>query len=59
MDTYKIVRYCLNDSHPDHHTVIEEGLTWEDAQKHCNDPATQGEDSERGLWFDGYQKEVK
>jgi len=57
MDTYKIVRFCFNTEHEDHHRVIETGLTLEEAQEHCNDEATHGEDSERGMWFDGYNAE--
>lgn len=55
--TYKIRRFCFNDSHPEHRSTIKTGLTLEEAQEHCNDPATSGEDSERGQWFDGYDKE--
>ena len=55
--TYKIKRHCFNSGHPDHHKVIEEGLTLEEAQAHCQDPTTSGEDSERGAWFDGYYRE--
>ena len=46
---YSIVRYY----HPDqdrNNEVVETGLTLEEAQAHCNDPAT----SKDGEWFDGY-----
>lgn len=55
--TYRIRRFCFNDEHPDHRRVIKTGLSLEDAQAHCNDPSTQGEDDERGQWFDGYDEE--
>lgn len=55
--TYCIVRFCFNDSHDDHRKVIATGLSLEEAQDHCNDDATHGEDSERGPWFDGYNEE--
>jgi hypothetical protein len=32
--------------------VIKSGLTLEQAQAHCEDPATSGDG-----WFDGYEKE--
>lgn len=32
--------------------VIETGLTFEEAEEHCNDPDTSGPG-----WFDGYTKE--
>lgn len=56
-DTYMIRRFCFNDEHPDHRRVIRRGLTLDEAQAHCNDEATHGEDDERGSWFDGYDKE--
>lgn len=46
--TYKIVRFRQN-SKP---RVIKRGLTLAEAQKHCNDPATEGK-----TWFDGYTKD--
>ena len=48
MTTYKIIRFhfdCTN-------TVIKKGLTLEQAQAHCKNPATSNE-----LWFDGYESE--
>jgi hypothetical protein len=53
--TYTVRRFTLNDEHPDNHRVIATGLTRAEAQAHCNDPATHGEDPERGKWFDGYE----
>ena len=55
--TYKIVRFCFNSDHDDHHAIIKTGLTLEEAQEHCNDESTHGEDAQRGAWFDGYDKE--
>lgn len=55
--TYQIRRFCQNSNHDDHHRVIATGLTLEEAQAHCQDEATHGEDAERGKWFDGYDKE--
>lgn len=51
--TYKIVRFYADDSHPDDKSVIETGLTLEEAQEHCNDESTH----EPGVWFDGYVEE--
>lgn len=56
--TYSIVRFCANDEAADHRKVIKRGLSLDDAQAHCNDPATHGEDAERGKWFDGYSEEA-
>jgi hypothetical protein len=50
--TYRIVRK-YRENHPDHNKVIDTGLTLEQAQAHCNDPAT----SEKGVWFDCYYEE--
>ena len=46
--TYKIVRYRFKGENE----VIEEGLTLEEAQEHCN-----REDSHGDGWFDGYTAE--
>lgn len=47
--TYKIVRHYQD---PDkERETIEEGLTLEEAQAHCNDPSTSGDG-----WFDGYYR---
>lgn len=51
--TYCITRYYRDSSHPGHRMTVEEGLTLEEAQEHCQDPATR----EDGVWFDGYNKE--
>lgn len=48
--TYKIVRVHQDLNVPNE--TIEEGLTLEEAQAHCNDPATSGEG-----WFDAYYRE--
>lgn len=50
--TYKIVRFCFDDNHPDHRKVIKQGLTLAEAQEHC-----QREDTHGDGWFDGYDKE--
>lgn len=47
-DTYSIVRFYQDGGNE----VIYEGLTLEEAQDHCNDPETAGED-----WFDGFRAE--
>ena len=48
MDTYKIIRFRFRGENE----VIKEGLTLEEAQKHCQDEETHGEG-----WFNGYEKE--
>lgn len=58
MPTYKIIRFTFNDDHPDNHRIINRGLTLEQAQAHCNDEMTNGEDKARGQWFDGYEEEA-
>jgi hypothetical protein len=52
MTTYKIIRFCQDLDDPRHGQVIDTGLTLEEAQAHCYDPATSGDD-----WFDGYTAE--
>lgn len=61
--TYTIKRFWLTGGP----TVLQEGVTLEEAQEHCNDPetssstATSPEAVERtetfGPWFDGYEQE--
>lgn len=46
--TYRIMRFYQSGSAE----VVEEGLTLEEAQEHCNDPDTSGDG-----WFDGYEAE--
>ena len=48
---YKIVRFCFDNNHPDHHQVIKSGLTLEEAQDHCQ----RDDKREQGVWFDGYE----
>lgn len=48
--TYDIVRHRRNGKQ----RIIRRGLTLEEAQAHCNDPRTSGED-----WFDGYGSVIK
>lgn len=55
--TYKIRRFCFHENHPDHRSTIATGLTLEEAQEHCQDEDSHGNDDERGLWFDGYDEE--
>jgi len=57
MSTYKIVRFYRDSEHPDHHKVIDTGLSLDQAQDHCNDSDTSEHDSEGVLWFDGYYQE--
>ncbi len=61
--SYSIVRFYQDGRGSD---VIEEGLTLEEAQEHCNDPETSSRTaSEETLealgidcaWFDGYREE--
>ena len=53
METYRIVRKYRDMNHPDNNKVIQTGLTLEDAQEHCKDPATH----EAGVWFDCFYEE--
>jgi hypothetical protein len=56
--TYRIRRFHRDDQHPDHHLIVKTGLTLEEAQAHCNDPATTGRDASGQVeWFDGYDEE--
>ena len=56
MDTYSIIRN--HQSKPTE--VIRTGLSLAEAQKHCQDPTTQGGHAETGTaWFDGYEVEPK
>ena len=48
MDSYKIIRFRQNGGN----TVVETGLTLEEAQAHC-----QREDTSGDGWFDGYDLE--
>lgn len=48
--TYSIIRF-FRDERP--REIIETGLTLEEAQAHCKDPATH----EVGVYFDGYEEE--
>ena len=54
MSLYKIVRYHKNkpvSTQGEH--IIKLNVSLEEAQAHCNDPATRGED-----WFDGYKEMI-
>jgi hypothetical protein len=50
--TYKIVRFCEDETDPRHRETIATGLTLEEAKEHCNRDDTHGEG-----WFDGYDEE--
>lgn len=62
--TYKIVRF-YQQNHPKE--VIKTGLSFEEAQEHCNDDETSSSTCEKpenvartekmGEWFDGYNEE--
>lgn len=55
---YKIVRHYFDEDHPDNRMVVKTGLTLEEAQDHCQDPATRVEDAHgHTVWFDGYTEE--
>lgn len=53
MRTFKIVRKCLDEKHPDHNREINTGLTLDEAQEHCKDGSTH----EKGVWFDVFYEE--
>ncbi len=63
--TYKIVRFYANANL--NKSIIDTGLTWAAARKHCGDPeassttCTNEEGRKRtelkGAWFDGYYEE--
>jgi hypothetical protein len=50
MDSYRIMRYRYTGGNE----VVKTGLTLEEAQEHCNDPATS---NKAEGWFDGYTLE--
>jgi len=47
--TYRVVRFFKNGCRQ----LVKTGLTREQAQAHCQHPAT----AEKGKWFDGFEKE--
>jgi len=49
MKTYKIIRFYYPSQNKDNE-IIQEGLTLQKAQKHCQDDTTK----EEGVYFDGY-----
>jgi hypothetical protein len=51
--TYQIVRFTFNAPRE----VLQTGLTLEEAQAHCSNPATSGETPEGVKFFDGYEEE--
>ena len=58
MPTYQVRRFFLDDSHPEHKLVVATGLTLEEAQAWCQNPATSGTDhAGQVIWFDGYDEE--
>lgn len=56
-ETYRVVRFCFDESSPDHRRVIETGLTLEEARAHCQRDDTRGTDANGSPWFDGYEEE--
>ena len=48
MTTYKIIRFRFGRENQ----ILQTGLTLEEAQAHCQDNETHGDD-----WFDGYTEE--
>ena len=48
--TYKIIRFFRDEHKPS--TVVQTGLTLQEAQHHCSLDSTKGED-----WFDGYSED--
>jgi hypothetical protein len=58
--SYKILRFYMEDYPPDQ---IDEGLTLEEAQAHCQNPTTSSVSGTakphpiKGPWFDGYSEE--
>jgi hypothetical protein len=50
--TYKIIRFFKDDSKMGICETIKEGLTLQEAQEHCQDDETSGEN-----FFDGYEEE--
>ena len=55
MKTYKIIRFYFKENHPDNRKVIKRGLTLKQAQEHCKREDTR----KSGVWFDGYEEEIK
>lgn len=65
MKLYKIVRFYQDPDIP--RLVVQDGLTLEEAQKHCQDPETSSHSATNpsarlhtdryGEWFDGYEEE--
>ena len=59
MITYKIVRFYQEGES----VVTRTGLTFDDAQTHCQNPETSSSTAtdpaidNRGAWFDGYEEE--
>ena len=46
--TYRIVRFKFQSEKE----ILQEGVSLEEAQEHCNSPESHGEG-----WFDGYERE--
>lgn len=59
MESYQIIRFYWDESHPDHRKVVKRGLSLEEAQAHCQRDDTHEMDPKTGLavWFDGYEEE--
>ena len=67
MRNYYIIRFYADENHPSHKRIIKRGLTREEAQAHCQNPATEkretctlddGTTYGRAVWFDGFDKEA-
>jgi len=52
MNTYKIIRFYYPSLNKDNE-IIQEGLTLQEAQEHCQQDDTKQE----GIYFDGYIEE--
>lgn len=49
MSAHYIMRKCFDESNADHNRVLRQGLTLDEAQAHCQDPASSGNG-----WMDCY-----
>lgn len=52
--TFRIVRF-FSDGSP--RETIETGLTRKEAQEHCSDPDSKGNNDNGVKWFDGFEEE--
>ena len=57
-DTYRIVRFYFDSTHPDHRSIQVAGLSKDEAQEHCQrDDTHEMLPNGHVVWFDGYEKE--